>query len=243
MCKTAYILAAYGGRSVLTRPDGYDRLVYLKTHLEFLNTVKHNLDQIVIVLNTDAQELSTYTEFVKTIPTTIGNTPVTLIRRPNKGVSYGAFTHAFNIFVDDFDYFIIVEDDWIPVEDHFDTTLVAMMQENPNTAYLCLWKTEERGYGPETFAGIPHGIIASPVIKKVQAHGNFKYVPSKGANSDGASSQVMFSRSVLPFGDIADVTHKYPFIFYETSTDVLTYDEENTAVIIVPYQYLEICNA
>lgn len=235
MYKVAYLLAAYGGRS----NDGVDRTIYLRDHLEQLRTVKHHIDAIIIIINTSKQELPEYTEFVRTISEKIGDTPVTILRRSNIGMSYGAYTHAFKKYVNEFDYFILMEDDYLPVEDYFDTTLVNMLKEAVGTAYLCGCIAYGWGKGQFPHAGLSNGIIPSDIIKKVHSSGGFRHSNTIGDGAtDGSTGQVIFSQSVLPFGSITDITNRYPLIFYHTTGNRLEYDKHNKAVLLAPHQYL-----
>ncbi len=237
-CKVAYLLAAFGG----VADDNADRTVYLYDHLEKLKTVKHSLDAIILLINTDETnarpELLTYTAFVNTIPEVINDTPLIIIRRPNIGISYGAYALAFDIYVNDFDYFIMMEDDYMPMEDNFDTTLISMLEEAPNTALLCGCIAYGFGGGDDPHAGLSNGIISSKVVKQVQESGGFKFSNKAGdCASDESLGQVTFSQSVLPFGEITDITHRYPLIFYHTHRQTLVY-KAGAPVLLAPHQYL-----
>ena len=244
MPKIAYIIAAYGGNRINGNIGPYrsDRAVYVRDHLKQLETVKHNIDTIILVVNSPTvgqEEEAGFKRYIQTLPSTVGNSNLILERRKNIGVSYGAYNHAFKKYHADFDYFILMEDDWLPMEDNFDTTLVKILNDRPETAYLCGYLGWGFGGGDDPHAGISNGIISSSIVRKVLEKGGFPHSNTSGDNYDnGQFGQVAFSQSVLPFGKITDLSDKYRMPYFRVS-ELQCFAEQNDKIIFAPHQLIK----
>ena len=105
--KTIYVCCIYFGdrRSPIIRYEE-DRLCLLKEQIRTLQTLRHNLDRIVFVFNLEDEHCQYFTSAYDIIPKKIQNTQVDIIKRENIGLSYGAWSHAFEIYNSEFDYYI-----------------------------------------------------------------------------------------------------------------------------------------
>jgi hypothetical protein len=86
----------------------------------FKNNINHDLlfnhgvgNMDIIVINNESQtitqECTDYLNEINNMVTPFGE--IKVIHRENKGGSLGAYSHAFDIFIDDYDYWLFVEDD------------------------------------------------------------------------------------------------------------------------------------
>lgn len=121
-----YVIAAYLGdrRNPDPRYDA-DRAFFLREHIASLSRLKHSLSQITIVCSGGDP-----TGFCESLlsPTTIGTARVKVIMRPNTGMSYGAWSDAFEAYRSDFSHYILTEDDYLFTHDDFDALLLERMK-------------------------------------------------------------------------------------------------------------------
>lgn len=227
MCKTAYIIATYGGQRLSGKIA--ERELYLREHLQQLTEVQHNIDTIIVIVNTDKTEARSFTQYIESLPDTIGNSKLIVERRENIGLSYGAFNHVFKGHVSEFDYFILLEDDYIPVEDNFDTNLIRLIEERPATVYLCAligWKTDKKEGDPH--AAMAYGIMGRRIIQQVLDNGEFDYKKGNG--------QASFSQSVLPFGELTDLSNVYRIPYFLGGGPIIDRASHNDKTMFIPYQ-------
>lgn len=132
-----YTIACWSGMRRVN-PKSYvgDRPVFLRKQLESLKTLKHSISQITIVVNENKEEPARYREFLKSLPSSIGGAEVVLMERPNVGYSYGAYSDVFQRFGTTFDYYMLMEDDYLFTRDDFDKEMVVNMETNPKRGFL-----------------------------------------------------------------------------------------------------------
>jgi len=177
-----------------------DRTFFMREHIRALEALEHSLDQITVVLaeGGDAEADA----FIKSIDR-IGDTPVKVLVRENTGYSYASWNHAFETFRDAFDYYILIEDDYIPWADGFDEILVAHAKEK-NT-YVCSLATRGGRHG-----AISNGIVPSKVWEKVHpapfAHGS----ETRNGNDSQRQWTMWFAEKGFWVKDHTD-THSSPF--------------------------------
>lgn len=139
MNKTCYVINFYFGkrRKSIDLYNNFDRLCFLKKHIELLSSVKHNLSSIIFNFNVDPEHYSYVNEALKITPNQLQNSVVEVNIRENKGMSYGAWSDVFVSNKDKFDYFLFIEDDNFYIEDNFDSTLIRKFNSYPNCGCLC----------------------------------------------------------------------------------------------------------
>lgn len=123
--KVLTVLAAWGGprRKLAITGDYYnkDRTAFLKHGYWPKDT-----SDFICVAPIYKDEPKYFTDYLEDIGAK---------RRPsNSYFSYGSFTYAYSLFPD-FDYYILLEDDYSFVEDNFTDKLISMMK--PKDAILC----------------------------------------------------------------------------------------------------------
>jgi hypothetical protein len=121
-----YIIATYNGKCKRnhTYPNVQD---VLKIHLEQLHLLKHSLTQITIM---KAKSTNYYKDYYD-IKEIIGKFNITVIEIEceNYGYSEGQWMLAYEMFKNDFDYFMFVEDDYCPNIDNFDNVLMNIYKQ------------------------------------------------------------------------------------------------------------------
>ena len=128
--KVNYVIATWSGkntkRSLFNKNWGEPTPENtLKMHLEYLNKQKHTLSQITIMKPYCDPE-NQYQGYYNNITSELENCkcPVIQIECENLGYSNGQWLKAYEIFGDEFDYYIFIEDDYCAFADNFDNLLI-----------------------------------------------------------------------------------------------------------------------
>lgn len=133
--KTNYIVTCWSGnRRFMEYNYKKDCTHFLKIQIEQLNKNKNSLSQITLVINHNPNENRNYEQFINNLPQEINGVPLVILRRENTGMMFGAWFHAYKKY-NDFDYYFVTEDDYVPVIDNFDTIFSSSINEN--CGFLC----------------------------------------------------------------------------------------------------------
>lgn len=237
MKKLCYIISFWLGKR---RHDDYraddDKLFYLKKQIEYLNKVKHNIDNIIFNFNVEPNQYDTLTESIKLIPKKIKDSTTEINIRENFGMSYGAFSDCFVKNKDKYEYFLFNEDDYIFVEDFFDETLIKMFNEKENCGYFCMIASDAF----KRHAGHSTGISTNEILSKVyEIKGELPHSKLIDYKNNEHEGQVSQSHSVVEIGyTIDDVRDKYRVQFVSGKDSFRTYFNKNKKEIISPIQKL-----
>lgn len=242
MKKVNYLLAAWSGpRDAWSPPEGY-----LKKHIEYLNEFKHNLAQVTIAHPLNPQELPEYTEYINSLTHLECGTPIVVLEQPNIGRSYGHYSRSYEKFRKEFDYYIFMEDDYLPYRHHFDKILVDLYEEERknNCGFLCGCYTDGYSYGFHGFiaphAAISNGISSSDVLETIfRKRGMLPHDTMRNY----WEGQVIFSQAFEEAGyTIKDYLKYYRCLYnYHDSNrlKMFTFNGRRTEDLIVPIQYTE----
>jgi hypothetical protein len=101
----------------------------LKFHLEKLANLNHNLTQITIMMPKCSTKIQ-YQHFYDIPETTLNKLKCTVvfIECENFGYSNGQWLKCYEQY-SDFDYFILIEDDYVPFQDNFDQLLISLYKQ------------------------------------------------------------------------------------------------------------------
>jgi hypothetical protein len=219
MPRINYVIATWTGpRRKGNEPHRKDNLYYLKEHLRLLNKYKHELSQITIVAPDNPNESKEIEEFLEIgYKDLLQGTPIEVLRRENKGHSYGSYSYAYSKFRKNFDYYILVEDDYFFPINQFDSVLVSLFKKRENCGFLCGLVTpfgaEERDH-----AAISNGISSNEVLEKIwQIRGE---LPSSNFTTTyHCQSQLQFSWAFLDAGyQLHHVLPEYSIVFNDIGT-------------------------
>jgi len=258
MPKVNYVIAAWSG----SRRDDYplyekNRLFYLLNHLKSLKTLNHNLDQITIVAPINNEDEPPYfAKFLARLPKRINDTAVVVIRRRNGGQSYGSYFYAYSIFGDEYDYYILVEDDYVFIEDYFDSTLIREFNKNPNCGFLCSYidylNKETKAW---LHAAISNGITSGSTLKEIIEKN--KSPRGLQADKDGdllgeifcqgeydVIPQIRFSTNFEAIGKkLYDLTATYRAAYHAARiakpNELLFFGDKNKKDLLIPTQWLK----
>lgn len=134
---TNYVIACWSGmRRVNPKTYVEDRPIFLRMHLESLLRLRHSLSQVTLVFAEDPTEPDSYKEYRKSLPDRIGSAQVVSVQRPNVGYSYGAYSDVFGTYRSRFDHYLLMEDDYVFTQDHFDRDLMSALDVDPGCGFV-----------------------------------------------------------------------------------------------------------
>lgn len=231
MKKVNYVIATWSG----SRREPNNN--YLKNHLIKLLSLKNNLSQITIVKPTfDGYEKSYYD--VEKIIDKFDCDVVILEKNNNLGQSYGQLFFTYEEFGDLFDYYIFVEDDYIPNIDNFDSLLLEEYISKDFEGYLCSYAGVNKEY-PNGGCSVSNGIISTNYIKRI--YEKFPNVIQKIDSVEGWMCHVNFANVILHSGlSFKDFASDYR-VPYFGNYEIIEYGRTDTSdSIFVPHQLFEI---
>ncbi len=220
MAKVNYLLACWTGRRRADDPRAAaDRTFLVRKHLEALGEAKHSLSQITIILAEGGDRKAD--DYIKSIRSA-GSTPVEVLVRGNEAFSYGSWSHAFEVYKRDFDYYILVEDDYAPWCDHFDRILVG--HSGAEGAYVCSLTSMGK------CAAISNGIVSSSLWSRVH--------PAPIALRGGAC-QIRWTSAFSRHGvQVKDYTEEMSSPFWDVG-GVKWFGEKRLPPLFVPIHMVE----
>ena len=213
---------------------------YVKKHIEQISKIKNNLTQISIGNPDNASKRQEFQEYLDSLKEVSG-VPIVVHDFPNIGRSYGQWSRIYDLYRDKFDYYIFVEDDYVPTLDNFDKVLIDMY-EKENCGFLCGLILDKTGrYGikcDQKHAGVTNGIASSKSLEKVRQR--FCCLPHDfGEYNNG---QVLFSMGFLDSGLSLEEYIKsgeYRCLYYQHNQYIRIYGpNKNGKDIFVPTQVL-----
>lgn len=175
-----YLIATYAGISS-KREEGDKGITpfVLQLHLKQLIKLLPSCTMIkqVTIIKPRVEDNDKYKEYyeiqqyVDDIEVRFG-IPVKFVDMQNykTGVSYSQYRQAFQLYPD-FDLYMLMEDDWIPMQEHFDKLLMnewyTHFKSVQDNAFLCMWIMSCKKFKPH--AAISVGLISSVALKALKS--------------------------------------------------------------------------
>lgn len=135
--KVNYVISTYNGRANKRFGEFPSPGEILKYHLSSLLNFEHKFSQITIMKPESDNFYSDYydIEFISKY----FSIPVEIIECKNYGFSSGQFLEAYETYLDKFDYYLFVEDDYCPNVDNIDSFLISTYKNKfkDNKGVLC----------------------------------------------------------------------------------------------------------
>lgn len=181
-----------------------DPLCFIRMHRDFLNTcVGTNITMGTFVINDDIDDEIKQKVLYCAEQSKI---PLTIIFRKNGGYSYGAWNDAIKYAVNNFDYFFMIEDDYIPDANDFYIPFVE--RTNETTPYVCGYVGIDSGV---LHAAHSNGIISQAACKKVLETNEQLFVVNETKTLEDAwECQRNFLNNFTNLGyKITDITDQY----------------------------------
>lgn len=180
--KINYVIATYNSYIKRThlhpKPDDI-----LKKHIEKINELKHSLSQITIMKAKSDNYYKTYYD----INIDNYNIPIKIIDVENYGYSMGQWLKSYELFKNEFDYYLFIEDDYCPNIDNFDKLLlnIYIKKFNDNIGILCSLVLGNDNYKntktyPIHFEG--NIFISELTLNKLYSHFKWEKNPRKWLN-------------------------------------------------------------
>jgi hypothetical protein len=131
-----YVIATYNGFTKRTHKHPSPDCV-LRCHLEKILSCKNNLSQITIMKTESPNYYKNYYNIQDIIDKT--SIPIQIIECKNYGYLGGSWLKAYEIFKNDFDYYLFMADDYCPGMNNFDELLLNSYKQKflDNIGLLC----------------------------------------------------------------------------------------------------------
>jgi hypothetical protein len=202
-----YIIAGYIGRRRSGGPAGE---LLIKRHLDYLQKNNVRVDRISVVISADNEVnarlglkvINSYTNYYTEIKTFV---------RHNVGFSYAAWNDAINQSLergDDFDYYFLIEDDYIPARSDFIDVFVSKL--NGQTAFACQKVFDAMPGGFQRHAAVSNGVLDARAARIIHNQFGVVFDIEPAVNYPQAErNQVQFLNNVIKsgykFSDTSDV--------------------------------------
>ena len=218
--KVNYIVASYIGpnRTYPHYQALFDNnpLYFFKKHINFLNTLPHNIRNKItatFVFNDDVSD-----EIKQTLRYYL---PLCykLVFRKNSGFSYGIWNDVITKTLNDYDYFFLIEDDYIPSRvdfiDHFikmtdnDVAFVCSLVEDASHERFPEHVPVEDGTFP--FPSISNGLITAESCRAVyKKHNTIFNINQNNDYWSAYKNQIYFCKYFTDMGfNLADTTNEF----------------------------------
>jgi len=221
--KTCYVVNFYlGERRFIIEEQKTDRLLYLKMQILNLLSYKHSLSTIIFNFNFREEDLEYIPEIFDLAPKKIQNANVEIHFRKNYGMSYGAWSDAFDRKEDKYDYFIFNEDDYFFVDNGWDQYLIDKFNSFGDCGYLCMKISEPSNWNNyRKHAAHSTGISSNKVLKDVKK--KFGLLPhSQGQDYPSVENEGQINQTfcMLELGyNIYDIRDDYRVAFRNTQNN------------------------
>ncbi len=235
MTRTNYVLCAWSGerRTPDPRRDA-DPAVYLREHIQSLQDLRHGLDQITIMVPYNPTEPSAFRQFLNTIPSMIQDAKVVIMERPNVGMSYGSLSDCYARYRLKFDFYMMMEDDYVFTQGCFDWVHVEALQHDLNCGYVCGRVSDSP---PPTHAAVANGMFRGRALEAVffAAGGWLPHAKAADYQSNEKHGQMGQSQAIITVGyTLRDWTGRYRIEFREENTSITTFNPECAELLMRP---------
>lgn len=158
-----YIVAVYlgnHGSDFVNKLLQADKYHFIKKHLECLSKYKvDDITKVTFVVNQHEEKEDL--EILKISQNQLLNIPIEVVFRENTGYSYAAWNKGVTDSIknnESFDYYFLIEDDYIPNCDYFYQPFIDAVKEN--TAFVSqVWRTNH--------AAISNGLLVGKAADKI----------------------------------------------------------------------------
>jgi len=185
--------------------DAIESLEVFKKNIEndkVLDCGVNNMD--IIVINNKSNSITDdCEEYLKSINNT--STPygkIIVINRENKGGSLGAYSHAFDLYEDVYDYWFFIEDDVIMTYPGYYKLIVDEFNSDERLGYLSFTIIHnENTHAAWVSGGV--GASKKEILKKVKEQfGKLPYDESSNINNYGGfgQSEIIYTNSIVKIG-------------------------------------------
>jgi len=224
MSKTCYTINFYLGdrRKTIDKYTIEDRLYFLKQQINTLEKYFHSLSKIIFNFNIREEDYKYVSQIFNLTPKYIQGAEVEINFRPNYGMSYAAWSEAFDRNEDKYDYFIFNEDDYFFIQNNWDSYLVNKFNSYDDCGFICPIVREPHHWNDyKKHAGHATTISSNKVLKEIkQKHGSLPHGDKQDYHTNERLGQIGQSFSSLELGyNIYDIRDDYRVSFAWTEND------------------------
>lgn len=221
--RIAYVVASYFG--IRPRADAVGdqlaaRVASLMRHIERLQQLDvPEITDVLFVVNSDDPDWdgpllgSAISAAASESPV-----PVSLLCRPNRGYSYGAWQAGVQqLLASDSSHFFLIEDDYLPATDRFYDAFLGAM--DPRTAFVCQSFAHFPGTNPPN-ADVSNGLLNGAAARLAQERFGQLFgicdLPLDAGDYDvGCQNQVTYLSLLTDLGfSVGDITEGYSVPFH-----------------------------
>lgn len=156
--------------------------------------------------------------------------------RLNRGTSYGAWDAVIKKNLDYFDYYFVIEDDFVPATNNFYQPFIDRCTDK--VAYVCMYANKDWTHMGVPHAAIPHGIIRGDACKHVYTEQNnlLKIYTHENSYNVYYKIQVEFFEYFIKQGYvISDILDSYSSPYMDSRDQSTTiYGNPSNPVLIKP---------
>lgn len=194
-----YVVACWGGK----RRKGGEPDEILESHLDALREVGHSLAQVTLCVPECDEEKPAFRKLLRSLPNKIQDARVRLFERPNRGLSYGSWSDACQIWGSVFRWHFFMEDDFVFCRDGFDEACIELLVNQPVPVALC-GGVSDCG----TYAEVGNMVVSEDGIQHVRERhgGKIPHVAKHGYKGDPSQSVFGqgFWRAGVPMIDLRE---------------------------------------
>lgn len=250
MKNSCYIINFYFGnrRKTIDTYNSGDRLFFYRKQIEVLEKYSHNLSKIIFTCNIEKEDYKYISELFKITPKYIQGAEVELHIRENYGMSYGAWSDAFDRNEDEYEYFIFNEDDYFFIQNNWDSYLIEKFNSYTDSGFVCMAAIEPHHWNNyKKHCGHSTSISSNQVLKDIKSKfGCIPHTSKKDYHNNQIEGQIEFSFSAVKLGyNIYDVRDDYktPFAWTgEDDKDIWRLWEWNEKILCMPAILIEKTN-
>lgn len=233
MVRINYIIASWDGPRISKIKDQTSYLNVLSNHIQHLNMIDNSITEVTI-MKPNSPYNNIYYDFDS------NNLNINIVECENEFQSYGQWFKGVLLNLNKFDYFIFIEDDYIPNIDNFDIKLIDIYEEG---TYLCgLLSDKMKNNKHINHCAISNGIISNETIKNIISTVDFKEWfnnPKSGENFNNTNYQIVFSKYFSDNGiTLKDYTNDYGVDFHYMGKIIDYSKNETLTKILTPIQTL-----
>ena len=245
--KACYIVNFYLGdrRKTVERYSHHDRLYFLKLQIETLEKYSHSLGKIIFSFNFREEDYKYVNRIFKIVPKYIQGAEVEVHFRENYGMSYGAWSDAFDRNQHRYDYFIFNEDDYFFTQNNWDTYLIDKFNSYPDSGFVCMMTREPHHWNDyKKHCGHAVAISSNNVLTHIKTkYGSLPHSDKQDYHSNERRGQIDQSFAAIELGyNIYDVRddYKIPFAWTEDDgRDIWMFHPWNEKVLCTPALLME----
>jgi hypothetical protein len=208
--------------------------LYLREHVKRASRLK-GVEKVVIAAPTGQNFRPGYEEFLtqQEISKVSGPVPVEIMRRKNIGMSYGSLNDVYKRYRLQYDYYLFVEDDYLPVSSNVAVELLALMEKLPSCGFLCglIWTNNNT---LPSHAGIFLGLLRASALEAVYKQTRRLARFTNGGYWEGEyNGQVGMSQAILKAGfTLVDWLKTHRSVFLDRTVVKIFGDPKNPAFFV-----------